>query len=391
MDKLSKNTIIIGSGLSGLSCAFYLKKKGIDVKVYERYKRPGGRVNSELKDGYILDIGFQVLLNNYDELKKMDIYKKLSLNYFDSGAEIFSDNQILNIYNPLFHPYKFLKSNFFRIFNMRDLFSFFHLFLIKDKDKKLNAGNYLKKYFSGKSLKYFFYPFFRGVFLSKNLNVNLFFFLKIIKKFAFGKAGLPANGMMDIPSQIIKSANLNILYDHNLIKIDKNTAYFENGTKVKYDNIVLALPLEEIKKLTELNCNAYNNQNLTCYIKSKKNVLKKSILLISDNKYETNSIQCLSNISCKYTKNGDHLYSLSSLNYEMTVDRIIDEFAKITKIKKDDFSLIKVYRIKSALPRFREFVKQKGNMYFCGDWSTEPSIDGAIKSGRLIAENITRE
>ncbi|MED5474822.1 MAG: FAD-dependent oxidoreductase, partial [Candidatus Neomarinimicrobiota bacterium] len=119
--------------------------------------------------------------------------------------------------------------------------------------------------------------------------------------------------------------------------------------------------------------------------------LKKSILLISDNKYETNSIQCLSNISCKYTKNGDHLYSLTSLNYEMTVDRIIDEFAKITKIKKDDFSLIKVYRIKSALPRFREFVKQKGNMYFCGDWSTEPSIDGAIKSGRLIAENITRE
>ena len=70
---------------------------------------------------------------------------------------------------------------------------------------------------------------------------------------------------------------------------------------------------------------------------------------------------------------------------------IIDEFAEITKIKKDDFSLIKVYRIKSALPRFKEFVKQKGNMYFCGDWSTEPSIDGAIKSGRLIAENITRE
>ena len=27
-------------------------------------------------------------------------------------------------------------------------------------------------------------------------------------------------------------------------------------------------------------------------------------------------------------------------------------------------------------------------MYFIGDWSEEASIDGAIKSGRLLAENL---
>ena len=60
MDKLSKKTIIIGSGLSDYINLSILKK-GIDVKVYEKYQRSGGRVNSELKDGYILDIGFKVL------------------------------------------------------------------------------------------------------------------------------------------------------------------------------------------------------------------------------------------------------------------------------------------------------------------------------------------
>ena len=26
----------------------------------------------------------------------------------------------------------------------------------------------------------------------------------------------------------------------------------------------------------------------------------------------------------------------------------------------------------------------KNNLYFCGDWSQEASIDGALKSGRLL-------
>ena len=83
---------------------------------------PGGRVSSEEIDGYICDIGFQVLLNNYSEVKRLGVYNKLDLKYFDSGAEIFNNKGNLKVYNPIFHPIKFAKSNTLRV-----LFKLFEL------------------------------------------------------------------------------------------------------------------------------------------------------------------------------------------------------------------------------------------------------------------------
>ena len=77
-----KKTIIIGSGLSGLSCAHYLDKKKFDVKIYEKESYLGGRVATEDVNGFKCDVGFQVLLNNYEEVKKIGVYDKLDLKYF---------------------------------------------------------------------------------------------------------------------------------------------------------------------------------------------------------------------------------------------------------------------------------------------------------------------
>ena len=56
-----KNVVIIGAGLSGLSCAHYLDKSKYNIKVFESTSHPGGRAKSENIDGYICDVGFQVL------------------------------------------------------------------------------------------------------------------------------------------------------------------------------------------------------------------------------------------------------------------------------------------------------------------------------------------
>ena len=97
-----KKVVIIGSGLSGLSCAHYLDKNKYDVQIYEQKSSPGGRVNSENIDGNICDVGFQVLLNNYDELKRLNIYDQLDLKYFDSGAQIWTENKVLSLSKPEF-------------------------------------------------------------------------------------------------------------------------------------------------------------------------------------------------------------------------------------------------------------------------------------------------
>ena len=129
------------------------------------------------------------------------------------------------------------------------------------------------------------------------------------------------------------------------------------------------------------------NENKTIYITSTKNVLEKSILLVSNEKFKTNSIQCLSNVSKSYTNNDINLYSLSSLYGDASDRELLEEFKKITGIKDDDLNLIKSYCLKQALPEKIINLKPRKNIYYCGDWNQEPSIDGALKSGRLLAEN----
>ncbi|WP_163328525.1 protoporphyrinogen oxidase [Desulfurobacterium thermolithotrophum] len=48
---------VIGAGISGLSVAFYLKKGGVEVKVFEKKKTVGGKMKTIHEDGYIIETG----------------------------------------------------------------------------------------------------------------------------------------------------------------------------------------------------------------------------------------------------------------------------------------------------------------------------------------------
>lgn len=51
--------LIIGAGISGLVCAYALRKSGIHALLVESSDRPGGVIRSERRDGYLLEFGPQ--------------------------------------------------------------------------------------------------------------------------------------------------------------------------------------------------------------------------------------------------------------------------------------------------------------------------------------------
>ena len=55
------DVIVVGGGLSGLTCARQLCRAGRDVLLLEASDRLGGRVRTDSVDGFKLDRGFQVL------------------------------------------------------------------------------------------------------------------------------------------------------------------------------------------------------------------------------------------------------------------------------------------------------------------------------------------
>ena len=52
-------TLVVGAGISGLVCAYALRKAGIDAQVVESSATPGGVIRSERRDDYLLEFGPQ--------------------------------------------------------------------------------------------------------------------------------------------------------------------------------------------------------------------------------------------------------------------------------------------------------------------------------------------
>ena len=51
--------LIVGAGISGLVCAYSLRKSGIDAQIVEASSHPGGVIRSERRDGFLLELGPQ--------------------------------------------------------------------------------------------------------------------------------------------------------------------------------------------------------------------------------------------------------------------------------------------------------------------------------------------
>src|SRR5882672_9307062 len=62
---------IIGAGITGLTAAFYLKRKGIPVTVYEASGRVGGVIQSLRKNGYLAEFGPNTLLETSPRIAQL--------------------------------------------------------------------------------------------------------------------------------------------------------------------------------------------------------------------------------------------------------------------------------------------------------------------------------
>ncbi|HLK97176.1 MAG TPA: FAD-dependent oxidoreductase, partial [Hymenobacter sp.] len=86
MSSVDSPVIIIGTGMAGLTCAVYLKQAGVDALLLDAADGVGGRVRTDIVDGFRLDRGFQILLTAYPETQRLLNYTALDLQRFRSGA-----------------------------------------------------------------------------------------------------------------------------------------------------------------------------------------------------------------------------------------------------------------------------------------------------------------
>ena len=89
----NKTIYIIGAGISGLIAAYELEQAGYSPVVLEKADAVGGRVRTVEKNGYHLDLGFQVLLSAYPLANKYLDFDALRLRRLESGSQIYVDGK----------------------------------------------------------------------------------------------------------------------------------------------------------------------------------------------------------------------------------------------------------------------------------------------------------
>ena len=62
---------IIGAGIAGLTTAFYLKRQGVAVTVYEAGPRAGGVIQSIRKDGFLAEYGPNTILETSPKIAQL--------------------------------------------------------------------------------------------------------------------------------------------------------------------------------------------------------------------------------------------------------------------------------------------------------------------------------
>src|SRR5437867_276145 len=117
---MKPDVVIVGAGLAGLACARRLVEIGKSFVVLEASDAVGGRVRTDVVDGFRLDRGFQILLTAYPEAQRHFDYPALKLKPFTHGALIRWNGTFHRIADPRRDPIRAIGTLFGSIGTLGD-------------------------------------------------------------------------------------------------------------------------------------------------------------------------------------------------------------------------------------------------------------------------------
>lgn len=405
-----KKIYIIGAGVAGLVAALELEKAGFSPIVLEGSDGIGGRMKTDEIDGFLLDHGFQVLLTAYPEVKKYLNLAELNLKFFEPGAVIFNDKETYIVSDPLRNPLQVVNMAFSHVGSFYDKVKMFNLTqMLKNKsidqvfnDPSISTHQYLVEYgFTNQIISNFFKPFFRGIFLEKELKTSSRMFEFVFKMFSQGMGAVPEKGMIEIPKMLRRQLNTTeIILNSKVTAVQGQEIQLENGEKISADRVIIATQPDRFMKQMQGQF-AKPKSVVTLYFSLHKSFMSRAMLgLIPGDKHLINNLVFMTDVSSAYSKNGRALLSVSILDTHLKEKELIkavqSELESISRINAEYFKFVKSYYINYAIPTVDDMkysvpfteCKIADNVFLAGDYLLNGSINAAMTSGRTAAEAV---
>lgn len=205
------DVIVIGAGLAGLQAARRLQARGLAVTVVEASDAVGGRVRTDVVDGFRMDRGFQVLNPAYPAVQRWVDVRALGLQEFGVGAVVRTGATTRTLAHPLRHPQHAIETLRSGLVPARDLIGLARWLgptLARARtasrateDETLRASLDAAGV-TGRLRRHVLDTFLAGVLADSSGSASANYVRLLLRSFALGVPGLPRDGMQALPAQL---------------------------------------------------------------------------------------------------------------------------------------------------------------------------------------------
>lgn len=424
---MKTETLIIGAGLAGLTCARALQEQGHDFLLVEAEGEPGGRVRTQHKDGFLLDRGFQIFLEAYPEPQRWLDYDALHLKAFYPGAQIMGAQGPVLLGDPLRKPQDLFATALAQVGSPLDKMKVLALRTYTQarsleqlwKSHETSTLSCLQQWgFSAAFIQQFFKPFLGGVFLDLSLSTSSHLFYFVMKMFAEGRAVIPAKGMQQIPEQLARwIPEAQRLYHCRVTEWvsqgDGDRQWHKlrlqregHGLDCEARQVVVATDARQAQQLLGAKVLPRQfNGSRTLYFASDASPVDRPVLVLNgEAKGPVNHLVNLSLVSAAYAPAGQHLLSLSVLGealewpQDLLIEAVRAQMYRWFGVPCE-WTLLEDMQLPYSLPvqhppllsqPSRTPLRATAGVIVGGDHTETGSIEGAMKAGRLMAQAVTQ-
>ncbi len=399
---------IVGAGLAGLACAVELRAAGVDVTVYEASDGVGGRVRSDLVDGFTLDRGFQVALTAYPEMHRQLDMTALDLQAFDPGALVWRNGKGSVVADPFRMPRATLETatapigSIFdkaRIARLRHRVRSVHPVKLLQSDDITTTESLSAAGFSDTIIERFFRPLVGGIQLDPNLQDSRRMFDIIFRMLADGDSAVPARGMQAIPDQLAgRLPSGTVSLGSPITATTATTVTVRGNDVISHDAVIVAT--EGPAASTLLGLPTVPSKSVACvyFAATEPPTDTKLVVLDGTGGGPVLNVAVMSNVSPSYAPPGRHLIAAAMPGH---VDGDLESIARSQLhswwgAQVDGWEHLSTYRIAHGQPGQappfcpKQAVALPDGRFVCGDHRDTASIQGALFSGRRCAAAVAR-
>lgn len=410
------DAVIVGGGISGLTCANYLHRHQKSLIVIEADDRPGGRVKTDFVQGFLLDHGFQVLQTGYPEAKRTLDYTALNLRTFPAGVIVRSNQKFHVIADPRAHlrhlystvaaPIGTFKDRLLMLRLARAVSSCAFAELFSQPEEK--TIDFLSSYgFSEGFISRFFVPFFAGACLDRKITASSRVLKYIFRVFAQGDAALPELGMAEIPRQLAATIPREcVRLDSQATKVEDGVVTLADGERIAAKTVVLATSAPAEQKLLGQDQDVKSVSESCLYFAARwRPPFKEPFLILNgEGSGPINNMAFPSLISPRYSEDGRTLIAVVVLGEEYCTNPNLQDLVREQSKgwfgqEVDEWEHLHTYEIRHALPSqepptldpYRLPEPVAGRIWRCGEQGSLPGTQWALLAGRMTAEALLRQ